>query len=92
MAPAMTAGATATPARPWDLGASITHRDDAKPAPERIDLLEEHLAGIIPPKSRQAVRDHYAGAHLHTLKAGSHYPHILNPQAYNAVVTSRIFD
>jgi maspardin len=46
---------------------------------------------IIPPRSRQAVRDHYAGAHLHTIRTGGHYPHILNPKAYNAVITGRLF-
>jgi maspardin len=47
---------------------------------------------IIPPRSRQAVRDRYVGAHLHSLQTGGHYPHILNPHAYNAVITGRLFD
>jgi maspardin len=58
---------------------------------ERISIIDCADDPIIPPQSRQAVRDHYAGAHLHTLKSGGHYPHILNPQAYDAVITGRLF-
>jgi maspardin len=57
---------------------------------ERITVIDCEDDPIIPPASRQAVRDHYAGAHLHTLQTGGHYPHILNPQAYNEVITSRL--
>jgi pimeloyl-ACP methyl ester carboxylesterase len=57
---------------------------------ERITVIDCEDDPIIPPCSRQAVRDHYAGAHLQTLKTGGHYPHILNPQAYNAVITGRL--
>lgn len=46
---------------------------------------------IIPPASRQAVRDRYRGAAIRTLPRGGHYPHILNPEAYNAVITERLF-
>ncbi|MGV3635752.1 MAG: alpha/beta fold hydrolase [Pseudorhodoplanes sp.] len=70
----------------------------AKPCPslpiphDRISVIDCADDPIIPPASRQAVRDHYAGAHLHTLKTGGHYPHILNPDAYNAVLTGRLFN
>jgi maspardin len=60
--------------------------------PERITVIDCEDDPIIPPRSRQAVRDHYAGARLHTLQSGGHYPHILNPQAYNAVITGRLFN
>lgn len=69
----------------------------AKPCPplpiphERVSVIDCADDPIIPTKSRQAVRDRYAGAHLHTLQAGGHYPHILNPQAYNAVIGDRLF-
>ena len=58
---------------------------------ERITVIDCEDDPIIPPRSRQAVRNHYAGAHLHTLQTGGHYPHILNPRAYNAVITGRLF-
>jgi pimeloyl-ACP methyl ester carboxylesterase len=58
----------------------------------RISVIDCEDDPIIPPMSRQSVRDHYAGAHLHTLKTGGHYPHILNPDAYNAVLTGRLFN
>lgn len=58
---------------------------------DRITVIDCEDDPIIPPKSRQAVRDHYTGAHMHTLQTGGHYPHILNPQAYNAVITDRLF-
>ena len=59
---------------------------------ERITIIDCEDDPIIPPRSRQAVRDHYADAHLHTLNTGGHYPHILNPQAYDAVITGRLLN
>ncbi len=59
---------------------------------QRITVIDCEDDPIIPPRSRQAVRDHYAGAHLHTLKTGGHYPHILNPQAYDAVISRRLLN
>ncbi len=59
---------------------------------ERITVIDCDDDPIIPPRSRQAVRNHYAGAHLHTLTTGGHYPHILNPQAYDAVIEARLFN
>jgi len=70
----------------------------AKPCPalpiphNRISVIDCADDPIIPPASRQAVREHYAGAGLQTLPTGGHYPHILNPHAYNAVITSRLFN
>lgn len=57
---------------------------------ERITVIDCDDDPIIPPRSRQEVRDRYAGAHLQTLKSGGHYPHILNPQAYNETITRRL--
>lgn len=45
---------------------------------------------IIPPKSRQAVRAHYRGAEVATLTTGGHYPHILNPDEYDAAILRRL--
>ncbi|MBX3552025.1 MAG: alpha/beta hydrolase [Pseudolabrys sp.] len=45
---------------------------------------------IIPPASRQAVRDRYPQAEVATLPTGGHYPHILNPDAYDAVIARRL--
>jgi maspardin len=45
---------------------------------------------IIPPASRQAVRDRYRGAQIDTLPTGGHYPHILNPNAYDAAILRRL--
>lgn len=59
--------------------------------PGRITIIDCEDDPIIPPTSRQAVRDRNSGAHVHTLTTGGHYPHILNPQAYNAVITGRLF-
>lgn len=60
--------------------------------PERVTVIDCEDDPIIPPRSQQAVRDRYAGAHHCTLQTGGHYPHILNPQAYNAVITGRLFN
>jgi pimeloyl-ACP methyl ester carboxylesterase len=59
---------------------------------KRITVIDCEDDPIIPPASRQAVREHYAGADLQTLQTGGHYPHILNPNAYNAAIASRLFD
>lgn len=45
---------------------------------------------IIPPASRQAVRDRYPRAGHHTLTLGGHYPHILNQDAYNKAILNSL--
>jgi pimeloyl-ACP methyl ester carboxylesterase len=59
-------------------------------AASRIVILDCADDPIIPPAARQAVRDHYPGAEVATLTSGGHYPHILNPQAYDAVIARRL--
>lgn len=56
----------------------------------RIAIIDCADDPIIPPASRQAVRDHYRGAEINTLPTGGHYPHILNPDAYDAVILRRL--
>jgi maspardin len=68
----------------------------AKPCPplpfphERIVVLDCADDPIIPPPAREAVRAVYAGAEINTLPTGGHYPHILNPQAYDAIIRRRL--
>jgi len=52
-----------------------------------IDCADDPL---IPPASRQAVRDRYPGAVVHTLSNGGHYPHILNQDAYDSIIAKRL--
>ncbi len=56
----------------------------------RITVIDCEDDPIIPPQSRQDVRDRYPGAHIRTLPKGGHYPHILNPEAYDAIITERL--
>ena len=56
----------------------------------RITVIDCDDDPIIPPQSRQAVRDRYPGANIRTLPKGGHYPHILNPEAYDAIITERL--
>ena len=58
--------------------------------PARVTIIDCDDDPIIPPQSRQAVRDRYPGAHVRTLPKGGHYPHILNPEAYDAIITERL--
>jgi pimeloyl-ACP methyl ester carboxylesterase len=58
--------------------------------PSRIVIIDCADDPIIPPKARQAVHDHYPGAGVETLTHGGHYPHILNPQAYDAAILRRL--
>ncbi len=68
----------------------------AKPCPplpisrERVVVIECADDPIIPPPAREAVRAAYAGAEINTLPTGGHYPHILNPTAYDAVIRRRL--
>ena len=57
---------------------------------ERIVIIDCADDPIIPPTSRQAVRDRYPQAEAATLPTGGHYPHILNPEAYDAVIVRRL--
>ncbi|HEX5998291.1 MAG TPA: alpha/beta hydrolase [Hyphomicrobiaceae bacterium] len=57
---------------------------------ERIVVIDCADDPIIPPASRQAVRDAYAGAEVNTLNTGGHYPHILNQREYDAILSRRL--
>lgn len=57
---------------------------------DRIVVVDCADDPIIPPASRQAVADHFAGAEHITLPFGGHYPHILNADAYNTTITRRL--
>ena len=59
-------------------------------AAQSITIIDCEDDPIIPPQSRQDVRDHYPGAHIRTLPKGGHYPHILNSEAYDAIITERL--
>jgi len=64
----------------------------ARPCPEaefpreRIVIIDCDDDPIITPFMRRAVRARYAGARAYALRTGGHYPHILNPGDYNAVL------
>jgi maspardin len=68
----------------------------AKPCPPlpsslaRVVVIDCADDPIIPPPAREAVRAAYAGAEINTLPTGGHYPHILNPQAYDVVIRRRL--
>lgn len=57
---------------------------------QNIVLIDCSDDPIIPPTSRDDVRHRYPGAQSHTLATGGHYPHILNADAYNAVIAERL--
>lgn len=59
-------------------------------ADTRIVVIDCADDPIIPPASRAAVRDRYPDAAHHTLTRGGHYPHILNTEAYNAVIAAHV--
>lgn len=42
------------------------------------------------PQSRQAVHDRFPGANIRMLSKGGHYPHIPDPEAYDAIITERL--
>jgi maspardin len=57
---------------------------------QRIVVIDCADDPIIPPAARQDVHARYAGAEIHTLSRGGHYPHILNPQAYDDIIRRRL--
>ncbi|HEU5019242.1 MAG TPA: alpha/beta hydrolase [Pseudolabrys sp.] len=59
-------------------------------APSQIVVIDCADDPIIPPASRQAVRDHYPGAAHCALPSGGHYPHVLNSEAYNAAIRQQL--
>lgn len=65
----------------------------AKPCPPlpisdaQIILLDCLDDKIITPAMREAVQLKYPNATRHSLASGGHYPHILNPEAYNALLS-----
>lgn len=58
--------------------------------PSRIVIIDCNDDPLIQPVARQAVRDHFAGATVHTLPSGGHYPHILNQVAYDNVIAQHL--
>lgn len=58
--------------------------------PSRIVIIDCDDDPVIPPASRRAVRDAYPGAAVCTLARGGHYPHILNPDAYEDLLVKRL--
>jgi pimeloyl-ACP methyl ester carboxylesterase len=57
---------------------------------KRIVIIDCEDDPLISARSRQAVRDHYAGATLCGLTTGGHYPHILNQTAYDDIIRQRL--
>lgn len=71
----------------------VTNAQACPPLPipsSRIVVIDCDDDPLIPPVSRQAVRDRYPGADIHTLPTGGHYPHILNQDAYDSIVAGRL--
>jgi pimeloyl-ACP methyl ester carboxylesterase len=59
-------------------------------AAERIVVLDCADDPIITEPMRRAFRDRYPAATAITLPSGGHYPHILNPEGYDAVLARSI--
>lgn len=53
---------------------------------ERITILDCEDDPLIPAAARARLRDRYTKARHVTLQTGGHYPHILNPQEYEATL------
>jgi len=61
------------------------------PVPDsRVIVIDCADDPIIPPASREAVCARYPRAKHHSLEFGGHYPHILNPQGYNRIITEHL--
>ena len=47
---------------------------------------------LIPPPARERLRQRYPGARHVRLASGGHYPHLLNPEAYESLLLDLAFD
>ena len=60
----------------------------ALPLPDsNITVLDCDDDPLIPPQVRERLRRQYPGARHVSLPTGGHYPHVLNPQMYEALLT-----
>ena len=57
--------------------------------PANIAVIDCDNDPVIPPPVRTAVRTRYAGATMHNIASGGHYPYILCGDEYNRIVASR---
>lgn len=57
--------------------------------PERITILDCEDDPLIPVAARTRLRNQYPDAQHITLKTGAHYPHLLNPEEYEATLLQR---
>jgi len=55
-------------------------------SPSRITVLDCEDDGLIPPAARARLRTQHPDATHVTLKHGGHYPHLLNPKEYEALL------
>jgi pimeloyl-ACP methyl ester carboxylesterase len=58
--------------------------------PDRITLVTCEDDKVITPETAEQLADAYQGARYVRFPAGGHYPHVLNPAAYNEVVRDRV--
>jgi len=60
-------------------------------APEAVVVLDCEDDPLIPPAARDRLRDRYPGARHVRLATGGHYPHLLNPEAYETLLLDLAF-
>ena len=60
---------------------------DSAPEPAAVPVLDCDDDPLIPPQVRERLRRQYPGARHVSLPTGGHYPHVLNPQMYEALLT-----
>lgn len=60
-------------------------------APDAVLVLDCEDDPLIPPAARDRLRDRYPGARHVRLPTGGHYPHLLNPEAYESLLLDLAF-
>lgn len=60
--------------------------------PSQIVVLDCADDPLIPPEARDRLRERYPGSRHVRLQSGGHYPHLLNPEAYESLLLDLSFE
>lgn len=56
----------------------------------RVVLIDDDADPVIPPAMRTQLRERYAACEHHAIDGGGHYPHVLRPERFAAVLRERL--
>ncbi len=78
-------------ARMMGVAVSVSAPQVAVPV-EQITVIDCEDDTVITPAMKMRIKDRFAGADIRVLESGGHYPNILNPDAYTAVLREKLLE